>query len=87
LCLALHVCHPKILDEMLTEEDYFDWFCYYKARPFGHWIDNEMRAKAIAAWTGKWEMPSIVEEVERSEEEIIATMPGIAGAEAFLREL
>ena len=81
------MCHPKVLDEMLTDEDYYDWFRYYKQKPFGHWIDNEMRARAIEAWSGKFEMPSIVENVELSEEEQIAILPGMSEAESFLRRL
>jgi hypothetical protein len=88
LCLALSVPHPKYLDELLTESDLLDWFEYYRLRPFGHWIDNEMRARSIAAWTGKYEMPSIVEEEEDlTEEEQKAALPGMADAEAFLEEL
>lgn len=72
---------------MLTPEQFDGWVQYYMVKPFGHWVDNEMRAMQTAAWTGKIEMPSIVPEEEVDEEKLIASLPGAAGAEAFLRSL
>lgn len=87
MCLALKVIHPDVLDEMLTPDQFEDWIQYYMIKPFGHWVDNEMRAAQTAAWTGKIEMPSIVPVDERDEEEVVASLPGASGAEEFLRSL
>ena len=82
LCLALGVLHPDILDEMLTEEQFLGWLNYYHSKPFGHWIDTELRASLISSWTGQDHLPRF----ETAEQKALQ-IPGASGALAFLESI
>ena len=90
LCLALGVAHPDFLVDVLSQEQLNGWHDYWKAKPFGHWIDTQMRASIAASnTTGKQAdfIPRVEEIRELTEDELIAKLPGIGGAQAFLDSL
>lgn len=91
MCLALGIVHPDKLDEQLTRLQFLEWIEYYKLRPFGHWIDTEMRAGLAARFSGQSVnecLPIVKELIESDSDEIdIESIPGGAAAQEFLRSL
>jgi hypothetical protein len=90
LCLAIGVAHPDFLVDVLSQEQISGWHQYWKARPFGHWIDTQMRASIAASnTTGKMDdfIPRVEEIRDLTDEELMLRMPGGAGAAAFLNSL
>jgi len=79
-----------MLDEIMTPRWFADWVQYYSQRPFGHWIQSEMLAKIVASNGGGKiadHLPRVEPVRDLSEDEIILTMPGGAGAAEFLENL
>jgi hypothetical protein len=86
----LHVPHPDYLKEILTEQQFIDWVDHFKRKPFGHWIDTEMRAQIAAGLSSNSfnECLPKVEQLRDLENEPDPTsIPGFGGAEEWLRKL
>jgi hypothetical protein len=81
--LELKIVHPDYLHDVLTRAQLDGWFEYFKARPFGHWVQTQMLDGIRAAWTGKSELPKVEISRDKTEEELIQSMPGAGGAMVF----
>jgi hypothetical protein len=78
------------MDEIMTPRWLAEWQVYWKSKPFGHWIDTQMRASIAASnTTGKQDdfIPRVQEVSELTEEEQLMLIPGAGGAAQFLQEI
>jgi len=85
--------HPDELDDVLTDKQFAQWQCYYAEYPFGHWVDNFMRARICSSMLAdpKAEsslMPKLEKnQLDMTEDELILSMPGGSGAMQYLDSL